>query len=121
MIEEAWSYEQDEYETVKESKASRAKFAVRCLAALAGSVAHNTGVWTILDEHVNSGSWGTCSSSDGASTGAVSCSARNFACMVLGTHSYHSYCMLVAILHMLLVFTFKIAPRSIEIFYADSH
>ena len=119
MIEEV--YEQDEYETVKESKASRAKFAVRCLAALAGSVAHNTGVWTILDEHVNSGSWGTCSSSDGASTGAVSCSARNFACMVLGTHSYHSYCMLVAILHMLLVFTFKIAPRSIEIFYADSH
>jgi hypothetical protein len=89
MIDEA--YEQDEYEIAKESKASRASFAARCMVALAGSVAHNTGVWTILDEYVNSESWRTCSSSDGASHGAISCSVRNLACMTLGTHlaSHH--------------------------------
>lgn len=82
FVEEA--YEQDEYETAKESRASAAKFFLRCMAALAGSVMHNTGVWTILDEHVNPGSWGSCSSANGKSTGVISCSCRNLGCMVLG-------------------------------------
>lgn len=62
---------------------SHASLVLRCSAALTGAVMHNTGVWTILDQYL-SPHWVTCSSPDGASTGRVSCQARNFGLTAAG-------------------------------------
>ena len=62
---------------------SHASLVLRSSAALTGAVMHNTGVWTILDLYL-SPHWATCSSPDGASTGRVSCQARNLGLTTVG-------------------------------------
>ena len=44
---------------------SKAALFVRSLAALAGAVTHNTGVWTILDQYVGQSRWQNCSTQNG--------------------------------------------------------